>query len=283
LEKFVMSKTTTAHWRGVTALTTQEPQPAEVAADLETVDVEVIVPAWNEEARLEKTLRSLTQHLARQPWSSAVVVVDNGCVDRTADVVRAVAADSPVPVQLLGCVEPGKGAAIRRGVLRSRATVIGFQDADLATPLDALAPAIRALTDGADIVVASRRCPGGRIQDPQPALRRLGGDMFHYLTGKVVPGIHDTQCGFKFLRGDVARALFAELATDGFAFDVELLARAQARGLRIAEIPVTWVSQDGSTFRMSRDGRRAYLDLFRLWRSVLAKEFGTGGAHLERA
>jgi glycosyltransferase involved in cell wall biosynthesis len=267
---FVTHEATGACWPGVTAPRTQH---HEGAGDLDVVvDVEVIVPAWNEEARLENTLRSLTRHLAGQPWSSAVVVVDNGCVDRTADVVRTVAAGSPVAVHLFGCVEPGKGAAIRRGVLRSRAKVVGFQDADLATPLEALAPAIRALADGADVVVASRRCPGGRIQDPQPALRRLGGDLFHYLTGKVVPGIHDTQCGFKFLRGDVARELFADLGTDGFAFDVELLARAQARGLRIAELPVTWVSQDGSTFKMSRDGRRAYLDLFRLWRSAQAGE-----------
>lgn len=279
-------ETAGTRWLDATAPQPRGPQPvemdhfgvaeadAEFAAAVDTVDVEVIVPAWNEEARLANTLRSLTGHLAGQPWSSAVVVVDNGCVDRTADLVRQVAAESPVDVQLIGCTEPGKGAAIRRGVLRSRARVIGFQDADLATPLDALAPAIRALALGADIAVASRRCPGGRIQDPQPALRRLGGDIFHYLTGKVVPGIHDTQCGFKFMRGDVARELFAELTTDGFAFDVELLARAQARGLRIAELPVTWVSQDGSTFRMSRDGRRAYSDLFRLWRSVLAGRLG---------
>jgi glycosyltransferase involved in cell wall biosynthesis len=232
--------------------------------------LEVIIPAWNEELRITGTLRSLGNHLAAQSYSSSITVVENGCVDRTVDLVRAVTGELPVPLRIIGCQTSGKGAAVRRGVLSSEARVVGYHDADLATPLEALEPAIRALNEGADIAVASRRCPGSRIHGPQPPLRRLSGNLFHLAAGKVARGVHDTQCGFKFMRGTVARELFAELATDGFAFDVELLAKAQALGHRIVEIPVTWTEQDGSTFRITRHGRRAGIDLYRLWRSVSA-------------
>ena len=236
--------------------------------------LEVVVPAFNEEARVAKTLRALTTYLAAQPFSTAVTVVENGCVDRTTDLIRAVAQESPIPLRVIGCVTPGKGAAVRRGVLASRGSVVGYHDADLATPLEALEPTLRAIADGAHIAVASRRCPGARIVDPPTPLRRVGGALFHLAANKVVQGIRDTQCGFKFMDGGVARELFAELVTDGFAFDVELLARAQAQGMRIVEIPVSWTPMDGSTFSVTKHGKRAGTDLFRVWR--LASTGGLG-------
>lgn len=234
------------------------------------VDVEVLIPSCNEESRLAGTLQALTAHLAALPFTSAVVVVENGCIDRTSDLVRRAAAGSSVPVHLLGCAEPGKGAAVRRGVLTSSARIVGFQDADLATPLDALAPALAAIAAGADIAVASRRCPGARVSGAQGPVRRLGGNAFSWLCSQVVPELHDTQCGFKFFRAETTTDLFRDQTVTGFAFDVELLARARARGLEVAEIPVVWTSQDGSTFSMSRHGRRAFYDLFRLWQASAA-------------
>lgn len=223
-------------------------------------DLEVVVPALNEEARLPSTLDRTVSFLADRGWDSAIVVVDNGSVDRTVEVVRSYD-DAPVPVSVLGCARLGKGAAVRRGLITSTSRVVGFMDADLATPIEILDEVMARFDDGAEIVIASRHAPGAERTEDQPVLRRLGGAAFRAMTRTLVPGIADTQCGFKFLRGEVARVLAQEIRLDGFAFDVELLVRARADGLRIDEVPVQWTDVPGSTFDPVNDGIRTVLDL----------------------
>ena len=233
------------------------------------VDVEVVVPAYNESARLPETVRRSVAYLDDRPWRSRIVVVDNGSVDETAADARAAAVRTErVDVVVIGCSRAGKGAAVRRGLLTSTSPLVGFFDADLATPLDTLVPTVEALEAGADAVIASRHVSGASFVIPQPLRRRAGGTMFRLLTRSLVPGVADTQCGFKFFRREVVQTAIARVRTSGFAFDVELLAQVQRAGGTIVELPVAWTDAAGSTFHPVRDGLASFRAVFDLRGSI---------------
>ena len=238
-------------------------------------DVDVVIPAFNESTRLPETLRETVRFLSGMPWRSRVLVVDNGSVDGTAGAAAEIAAEvsgavggsGRVAVDVIGCSRPGKGAAVRRGILAGRAPLVGFFDADLATPLDTLPVAIAALRGGAAAAIASRHVPGASFVETQPLTRRLGGHVFRTLSGALVSGVADTQCGFKFFQRPAVTAALVRTRTTGFAFDVELLHRIQRDGGEVVELPVAWTDRAGSTFHPVRDGIASY-------RAVLALHGG---------
>jgi glycosyltransferase involved in cell wall biosynthesis len=232
-------------------------------------DLEVVVPALNEERRIGATLQALVSYLEVQAWSSTIAVVDNGCSDRTLEAVDAVTS-ARVPVRVLGCADRGKGAAVRRGLTTTRARYVGFCDADLSTPVETLGDVVALLERGHRVVIGSRRCPGARYVTVQPFTRRLGGLAFRRLARTVAPDVHDTQCGFKFFEAGVARELFARSRTEGFAFDVEVLGLALSAGHVVTEVPVAWSDARGSSFRPIADGRFALREIREL-RSRLAE------------
>lgn len=225
--------------------------------------MQLIIPAYNEEARLPGTLKSLRAHVlsARAtPGALEVIVVDNASTDRTTAV--ALAADSPaMRVRVISCPTRGKGAAVRAGVAVTTADVVGFMDADGATALDALEDAARLLGEGADVAIGSRALEGSTTMERHSALRAMGASLYRRIAGAMVPGVRDTQCGFKLMTGRLARDVFAAIRTDGFSFDVEMLARARATGARIAEFPVVWVDVPGSTFSPARHGLSSFAEL----------------------
>ncbi len=225
--------------------------------------LELVIPVLNEEPRIGRTLNAVTDYLERQPYLASVIVVDNGSVDRTAEIVQRFGGSGTIPVDLIGCSRRGKGAAVRTGVLASCAAVVGFSDADLATPIESLWPCLAELRGGG-VVIGSRHCAGAEPSRSRKRARRLGAWLFRRLTRAMVPGVRDTQCGFKLFDGDVARELFGECTIDGFAFDVEVLRRARQRGVPITEVPVPWASSSGSTFRYLRDGPQVARDMLRL-------------------
>lgn len=234
------------------------------------LDLEVVVPAFNEQDRLSGTLSALTSALAGLPVASGVLVVDNGSIDATAEITRATASRSPVPVRLVGCSRQGKGAAVRRGMLGSEARWIGFCDADLATSCEALSRVVVELLEGADVVIGSRRHHGAHLVVPHGPVRRAGSIAFHRLVRDLVPGVTDTQCGFKFFRREVARAVFTACTCSGFAFDVEVLALAAHHGASVVEVPVEWTAQSGSTFRVLQHGRHVARELLAIRAAVRA-------------
>ncbi|MET7619740.1 glycosyltransferase [Streptomyces sp. NPDC005408] len=240
---------------------TREEIPA--ALTRPTVDLELIVPAFNEERRIAKTVACTVDYLARRPWTSAVVVVDNDSADCTLEVLGPFD-DAPVSVYVIGCSSHGKGAAVRRGIATSAARFVGFVDADNATPIGTLDRVMALLSEGYAAVIASRRAPGARYEIEQPALRKCGGWMFRRLAQLTLPDIADTQCGFKFFDGPLAREVVSGCHIDGFAFDVELLARLSRNGRAIVEVPVAWSDVPGSTFSARRDGLRSMADLLRI-------------------
>lgn len=239
----------------------------------------LVIPAFNEEERLPALLDALAESAGSAVAAAGYellesVIVDDGSDDRTATILADRAAAQPGLAPVLGAGENrGKGAAIAAGVERARGSLVLLADADLSTPLDELPKLAGALAAGADLAIGSRAVPGA-IVERGPVHRKLLGWGFNG-TVRALTGlpIRDTQCGFKLLPAEVARQLLTGLTCPGFAFDVELLMRAQRAGLRIAEVPVTYVHDPRSrvevvaaSYRMLRDvGSIAYR--YRLRRS----------------
>ena len=236
---------------------------------LPVADLDLVIPALNEEARIGATVDELHRVATDASLAVRFIVVDNGCVDSTADVVdRSAAAD--IPVELISCQTRGKGAAIRAGVRSSTAAFVGYCDADQSTPPGALLEGLDLLAAGWEVVLGYRKCAGADYVVRQPPLRRAGSFAFHAMATRLTGPVSDTQCGFKLFHAEAARSLFEATSLDGFAFDVELLARVRRAGLQAIELPVKWTHSDGSTFRPFADGLRSFQELLAVHRSLRA-------------
>ncbi|MEU6806449.1 dolichyl-phosphate beta-glucosyltransferase [Streptomyces neyagawaensis] len=217
------------------------------------VDLSVVVPAYNEERRLGPTLDAIVAHLtateAAETWE--VLVVDDGSTDGTREVVAAVTErDSRVQLIRGGPRNRGKGHALRLGVCASYGRRVLLTDADLAAPIDELELLDKALSEGHAAAIGSREAPGARIERRQHRLREnLGRAGNLLIRGLVVPGIRDTQCGFKLFDGERAREAFAASRLDGFGIDVEILRHFRRADWSVAEVPIRWSHQPGSKIR----------------------------------
>ena len=176
--------------------------------------IEIIVPARNEAHRLPEGLSALCEKAATLPLRAAILVVDSASTDSTADVVRRWPA-GPVPVGLLRCDRPGKGIAVRAGLLATQAPFVGFCDADMATDLAALDVAVSFLVAGHPLVIGSRGLSGSVVETRSSTLRGAGAALFRTMAHSILPGTADTQCGFKFFSGPLARAAAGPCARPG--------------------------------------------------------------------
>lgn len=211
----------------------------------------VVVPAYNEARRLPATLAALHTYLGSRHPQAEVIVVDDGSTDDTA----SVALDGGAGVVCLQQPHAGKGAAVRRGVLAARGQWILIMDADMAIPIEELERLAAAAADH-PIVIGSKRIAGAEVR--YPLLRRVGGALGQlWIRLLVVGGFRDTQCGFKLLRRDVARSLFAVQRLDGFGFDFEILYLARRYGIAVHEVPVRCRHVAGGSVRI-----RAYARTF---------------------
>jgi len=232
--------------------------------DQTPASIEIIVPAHNEARRLPDGLAALCRKAACLPVRAAVLVVDSASTDATGELVRRWP-DGPVPVRLLHCPRPGKGLAVRTGLLATRAPFVGFCDADMATDLSALDTVLSLLAAGNPLVVGSRGLAASVVTVRHSAVRRGGAAVFRAMARQIVPGTTDTQCGFKFFAGPLARAAALRLRTQGFAFDIELIAICQRLGATLTEIPVRWQDMPGSTFSVPRHSAAALRDVTAIW------------------
>ncbi|MEE4270987.1 MAG: dolichyl-phosphate beta-glucosyltransferase [Thermoanaerobaculales bacterium] len=230
----------------------------------------VVIPAYNEASRLPATLDEIVGYLSRHPtWCPAeIVVVDDGSADATFTVARrAATADGVTIVCRSHSANHGKGAAVRSGFRSSRGEHVLLSDADMATPISEIERLAGAAPLG--IAVGSRAVDRGRIQRRQPLHRDLMGRVFNLAVRCLaIGGINDTQCGFKLFHGDLARELAAAQRIDGFAYDVELLARARRWGFEIREVSVRWSHVEASRVQPLQHSTEMFLDLLRIsyWR-----------------
>ncbi len=220
----------------------------------------VVVPAFNEQARIARTIADITAEVDRLGLDAELIVVDDGSTDRTASTVEdAARVDSRV--RLVRAAHGGKGATVKRGMLEARGAWRFLADADLSMPISELTRFLdTAERAGGDILVGSREARGAR-RVGEPWSRHAIGRVFNWVVKLLVlRGIDDTQCGFKLFSGRAAEALFPLQQLDGFGFDVEILFLARRAGLVIREIPVTWVYGRESKVNLA-SGARGFLDL----------------------
>lgn len=226
----------------------------------------LILPAYNEETRLPQALEQAFSFLQKQPFDSEVVVVENGSRDSTLQVARAFAKGRK-NVLVLHEDTPGKGQAVKRGILESHGEFRFVADVDFSMPVEQimrfLPPACNA-----DIAIASRETKGSRRYD-EPAYRHFTGRIYNlFIRMLLLPGLQDTQCGFKCYRAVVAEAIFPRQTMPGWSFDVELLVIARRLGYAIREIGIPWYFDTGSKINVRRDSLRMFLDLLTIRRNL---------------
>lgn len=222
----------------------------------------VIVPAHNEEYRLPGTLGQILRFLEGQSFSAEVIVVENGSSDRTYEIAQQFARQHE-NLRVMRS-ERGKGAAIKRGMLEAQGEYRFMCDADLSMPVEEIAKFIPpALTDF-EIAIASREAKGA-VRYNEPIYRHLGGRGINFIIQTLIlPGLNDTQCGFKCFRADVAEYVFRRQTLPGWSFDIELLYIARRRGYRITEIPIHWYHHSDSKVSALRDALHMIGDIFRI-------------------
>ena len=228
----------------------------------------IIIPAHNEELRLPRSLRQVFAFLEKQSYSAEVIVVENASSDRTLEFARDFAAHQPNLI-VLHEERAGKGNAVRRGVLEARGEYRFICDADLSMPIEDLEKFLPPVLDGFDVVIASREAPGA-VRYNEPSYRHWGGRAINLIIRMLIlPGLNDTQCGFKCFSAEAAEKIFRQQTLGGWSFDIEILYLARRNHMSMKEIPVHWYFDAGSKVNAVRDALRMIGDIFRIHLNAL--------------
>ena len=226
------------------------------------IHLSLIIPTFNEERRIGKSLDRILTFLQAQPYQYEVIIVDDGSQDRTVDVVQQRSNSNP-PIRIER--QPhnlGKGEAIKRGMLQGSGSYLFFSDADLSVPIEALPTFLSILENGCDVAVGSRRKPGAVLEIHQPLYRELMGKVFTWLSNWILDlRVSDFTCGFKGFRREAARELFSRQRLGNWSFDPEILYLAKLKQYRVAEIPVRWRNDRATKVRLWRDVLSSFLGL----------------------
>ncbi|MCE5323695.1 glycosyltransferase family 2 protein [bacterium] len=225
--------------------------------------ISVIVPVYNEQTRVTESLGEIKSYLNSKDESYEIILVDDGSTDGTLEIARKIGNGSTRIVSYEHNM--GKGYAVRQGVYAARGEYIAFTDVDLSAPIDQLSKLFSAIEDSYDVAIGSRAVKGAEIPVHQPLYRELGGKALNLAIQMLaVPGIKDTQCGFKLFKGDAARKIFSKCFINGWGFDVEVLFLARKLGYKTAEIPVKWSHMAGSKLHPFRGALRVIADVIRM-------------------
>lgn len=227
----------------------------------------VIIPAHNESKRLPLTLTRALEFFESQAFSSELIVVENGSQDNTLEVALGFERQSPL-VRVLHENQRGKGLAVRTGMLVARGEYKFMADADLSMPITEIHRFLPPALADYDVAIGSREAEGS-VRYNEPAYRHLGGRLINSLIRMLaLPGLHDTQCGFKCFRSAVAEDLFRSQTMSGWSFDIELLYIARMRGYRIIEVPIPWYFNPESKLNVVRDSLRMVKDILQIRRNA---------------
>ncbi len=225
----------------------------------------IVVPAYNEEARLSGSLRAIAEYVAQQIFPVEVVIVDNNSTDRTGEISQEFAEELPY-IRVIFEKRQGKGAAVRTGMLAAQGTYRFICDADLSMPISDISKFLPPQLDGYDIAIASREAPGA-VRYNEPWYRHLMGRVFNTIVRLLaVHGFQDTQCGFKMFSEAAAEDLFPLQTLDGWSFDVEVLYAAQKRGYQIVEVPIHWYYKANTRIHPISDSIDMFLEVIKIRR-----------------
>lgn len=220
---------------------------------LQEVFLSVIIPAYNEEKRLPKTIAATDLYLRKQPYHYEILVVNDGSTDKTVQVIQNLKSRIKNLMLVDNKENHGKGYVVRQGMLGAKGKYRLFTDADNSTSIDQVESMLSEFEKGYDVVIGSRDIKGAVLKPPQGLLRRFLGEVFRVLR-KLIVGlwdIQDTQCGFKVFSAKAAADIFPRLKINRWAFDVEILAVARKLGYNIKEAPVVWVNDPHSKVKLS--------------------------------
>jgi dolichyl-phosphate beta-glucosyltransferase len=222
----------------------------------------IVIPAFNEAARIGGALEAVLAFIRRRGWSAEVVVVNDGSRDKTAEIVQAFAASAPELRMIQNPGNRGKGYSVRNGVLHSLGEVVMFTDADLSAPIEEADGLLAAIAAGADIAIGSRWLERTRQSIRQPLYRQFFGRCFNGVTRAVMRlPFADTQCGFKAFTRAAAQTVFQLQTIERWGFDPEILFIALKRGYRVVEVPVSWAHDERTRISYLRDGTRMLQDI----------------------
>jgi glycosyltransferase involved in cell wall biosynthesis len=238
------------------------------------VELSIVIPAFNEEQRLPKSLSRIQAYLKSRSLRAEVLVVDDGSTDATSRIVEATRSSFPELRLISNARNRGKGFSVRNGMLEARGEFALFTDADLSAPIEEAEKLLAPLRDGSyDGAIGSRALDRSLIEVHQPAYRERAGMVFNrIMRGLTGLEFKDTQCGFKAFRREKARVIFEQQRTEGFGFDPEILFLARQKGLRIAEIPVRWAHDPTTKVKLFRDSVRMFLDVIAIrWNALLGR------------
>lgn len=232
----------------------------------------IIIPAYNEERRLPRTLECVQGYLRGEQAGVEVIVVDDGSSDGTAEVVNKMRAEMPELRLISNGQNRGKGYSVRHGMLEARGRVALFTDADMSAPIEEAEKLLEAL-EAADIAIGSRALDRSLIEVHQSKARELAGILFNWIV-RLFTGVRfkDTQCGFKAFAMPEARIIFEQQRIEDFGFDPEILFLAQRHGLRAVEVPVRWAHDSATKVHVVRDSARMFADLLSIrWNAVTGR------------
>jgi len=241
-------------------------------------DYSIVIPAYNEEKRLTKTLRQIHEYRQTQKLNAEIIVVDDGSEDGTAALVESQARDYS-PLRLVHYAKNrGKGYAVRQGVQAAQGKNILFTDADNSTPIEELETLAQSMkARGADIAIGSRYLKESRVKIKQSRSRiligRIGNALIRFI---IIDGIRDTQCGFKLFKHEVAKDIFSRNKINGWGFDMEVLAIANMEKYRIIEVPVSWYNAPDSRLRPIRDAMRTFWELILIKLNIWCGRYDVG-------
>ena len=237
--------------------------------------ISLIIPAFNEEQRIGKSLEQIFRFCNAQTLPFEVLVVDDGSSDGTVSFIRRRFGDHS---QLKIVQQPGrrgKGAAVQQGMLQARGDYVFFSDADLSVPIETLPGFLVELQSRCDIAIGSRRAPGAKIEVHQPFLRETMGRVFTSLSNFLLGTRYfDVTCGFKGFKREVARDLFTRQRLHNWSFDSEILFIARLRGYQVTEIPVSWRNEQGTKVRVWKDAAVSFLGLLQIRLNQILGKYG---------
>ena len=235
-----------------------------------TPELSIIIPSYNEEARLPATLEHISDYIQKSGRATEVIVVDDGSTDKTSAVAVSFRDKLPTIRVLSNSVNRGKGYSVRRGMLEAKGNIVLFTDADLSAPIEEADKLLAPIASGNDVAIGSRALDRSLISTHQSLFREFAGIIFNKVVRLCLrlPFV-DTQCGFKAFRRERCHIIFEQQRIERFGFDPELLYLARHHGLRSVEIPVRWAHSPATKVSMLRDSIQMFLDVFTIrWNSI---------------